>query len=86
MNPFYFMASLLTVIAICPAQAAMTGESVPIVEVFTTWDQKDRSESHAEFLIPDQGINLQVSLAKYYSNGNGQLEQTAAMLFPGVAV
>ena len=62
MNPFYFLVSLLTVITICPLQAATPGDSVTIVEVFTTSEQNVRSDSHAETIHPHQGIDLQVYL------------------------
>jgi len=36
--------------------------------------------------IPGAAEARHLSLAKYHSSGNRQLEQAAAMLFPGVAV
>ncbi|MCG8026005.1 MAG: TIGR03757 family integrating conjugative element protein [Candidatus Thiodiazotropha endolucinida] len=88
MNPFYFLVSLLIVIAICPVEAATPGDSVPIVEVFTTKEQRVRSDSHVKFLNPDQGIDLQVyhldgiqqfesALSKQLSNDFKKAKQTA---------
>jgi integrating conjugative element protein (TIGR03757 family) len=78
MNPLYFLASFLTVIAICPVMAAVPGASVPIVEVFTTKEQKVRSEFHAESMTPDQDIDLQV----YHFDGIQQFESLLSKELP----
>jgi integrating conjugative element protein (TIGR03757 family) len=62
MNPFYFLVFLLTVTATCPVQAAILGDSVSFVEIFTTREQKVRSKSHTNFISQDQGIELQIYL------------------------
>jgi integrating conjugative element protein (TIGR03757 family) len=59
MNPFYFLASLFSVINIYSVQAASPVDSVLIVEFFTTREQKVRSDSHVETKQQDQRIDLQ---------------------------
>jgi hypothetical protein len=70
MNLFFFLSFLLTGFAICPVQAVTPGDSVPIVEAFTTKEQKVRSDSLTETLNPDQGVDLQV----YVLDGLQQFE------------
>lgn len=78
MHPFYFLASFLNVIAICPAQAATSGDSVPMLEVFTTREQKVQSDSHIETMNPDQSIKLQV----YHLDGIEQFESVLSKSLP----
>jgi integrating conjugative element protein (TIGR03757 family) len=78
MNPFYFLASLLIVITLCPVQAATPSDSALIVEVFTTREQGVQSGSHTDTLHPDPDIDLQV----YLLDGIQQFESVLSKELP----
>jgi integrating conjugative element protein (TIGR03757 family) len=78
MNQFYFLVSLLTVIAICPVQATTPIDSVLNVEVFNTRDQKIRSDFTAATMNSDQTIDLQV----YHLDGIQQFESMLSRALP----